>query len=45
MNGEVFMPEFAIISNYKISGKVMLLPVSGDGICNVTMSEFFFLNI
>jgi len=34
------MPQFTIASNYKISGKILLLPVNGEGVSNVTMSEF-----
>lgn len=41
LSGEVEMPLFTIASNYKISGKILLLPVKGDGVSNVTMSEFY----
>jgi Haemolymph juvenile hormone binding protein (JHBP) len=33
------VPRLSIIGNYKINGKVLVLPIQGDGKCNLTIDN------
>lgn len=36
-------PKLQIMGPYRTEGKILLLPISGNGICNMTLGEFKFL--
>lgn len=33
-------PQIIIAGNYKINGKILVLPVYGQGKCNITFSKY-----
>nr|CAD7392774.1 unnamed protein product [Timema cristinae] len=39
MNSDVLNPKLELLSDYEISGRILLLPITGKGKCNVTLSE------
>ncbi|XP_059483682.1 protein takeout-like [Neocloeon triangulifer] len=39
MKSEAQVPRFSVASDYEVSGKVMLLPITGRGKSNVTMND------
>nr|CAD7571078.1 unnamed protein product [Timema californicum] len=39
MNTDVLNPKLELLSDYEISGRILLLPITGKGKCNVTLSE------
>lgn len=37
------IPKIEIISDYEVNGQVLILPITGKGKANVTLSQFAFL--
>jgi len=42
MFGDMLIPKLNLMSTYKISGRILLLPIHGQGIANITMGGYFF---
>lgn len=36
----VFIPKYIVSGDYDVNGRVILLPITGHGVANITMSKF-----
>jgi len=41
MKAESFLPRVDLIADYKLSGRILLLPIYGEGKCNITMRKYY----
>lgn len=39
MTYKVFIPRVQIISQYSMNGRILILPIRGDGNCNITAGK------
>lgn len=40
VEGTIFMPVFHIIADYKVSGRILVLPISGSGPFDLKMGKY-----
>jgi Haemolymph juvenile hormone binding protein (JHBP) len=45
MYGDLLIPRFNMVSQYKIKGRILLLPIHGQGQSNITICKTPHLNI